>query len=627
VPYVAFWGPSLPEGEREAYRHQLKRAFDKVVHPSFTFSKELYSGECFALVRSRVSGATAAEISGSTRGGYPSNRVFLVGDVRLDNRDELAQQLKLDVPGKSLSDLEIVRYAFEKWSLSFAEHLYGDFSVTIFDSANRQIIVARDPFGVKPAFYRCDGRGNIAIGTFVDVLVGFSGQKAKVNPLAVSEFLHGVPIGYGYTFFSEIRSLVPGHTLIFNPQSGPNERRYWNPVPRVYPGRSRTEHLEAFADDLKSSVCNRIRGANRVAVRLSGGLDSSSIALLCNDIRAEGSATSFVGISAVFPGLPDCDERIYSESVASRLGFPVNFVDGTMMEYPDFDSPLLANPGGRSVNIGGAEEGKFLEAFSGEVLLCGARGDAIVQDQAILKDLVRDDSLFSAVLMVLTGAGLQLRKRRFRVLLKACFNRVMGLDNFPAPGFPPYKVPAWLGSACQSLAAEPSPPTRRFADSLTAHSILSDLSPSVIGRAIDGSVRWALDLGVEMRFPFLDRRLLEGVLGIPLSLRIPWRRGRALQREGLARLLPDLVRRRPSKTRFGGQRLMHFERSKSKFAALFEGGWESSDFVDPRGLSQELLRHWETTPGSWDTTRCVQMYRAGCLEAWLRAVRRYNPSL
>lgn len=625
MPYVAFWGPSLPEGEREACRLQLTRAFDKVVHPNFVGARESRWGDYFSRARHRFPDVAAAGNSDATFDRSQLRRTLLVGDVRLDNRDELAERLSLKVAGGLLGDLKIVRYAFEKWGLSFARHLYGDFSITIFDATNRQIVVARDPFGVKPAYYRCDGRGNIAIGSFVDVLIGLFGEKATVNPLAVAEYLGGVSVGYGHTFYSEIRSLVPGHTLVFGPESGPIEQRCWNPIPRVYPGRTRAEYLAAFADDLKISVRNRVRGANRVAVRLSGGLDSSSIALLCNEIRAEGSPTSFVGISATFPGLPDCDERMYSESVATRLGFPVNFVDGTLMAYPDFDAPILATPGGRSVNIGGAEEEKIFAASGIEALLCGARGDAIVQDQTIIKDLVRDNSLFSAALMVVSGAGWPIRKRRLRAMLKAGFNRALGFDDFPAPGFPPYKVPAWLGSACRNLVAQPPTSMRRLAGSLTAHAILSDLSPSVIGLAIDGSVRWALDFGVEMRFPFLDRRLLEGVLGIPLSHRIPWRRGRALQREGLARLLPDRVRRRPSKARFGAQRLMQFERSKPKFISLFEGAWESSEFVEPKGFRQDIQRHWESPAAFWDVTRCVQMYRAGCFEAWLRAVRRYNP--
>src|SRR5262245_9252955 len=85
-------------------------------------------------------------------------RYVLVADVRLDNRDELTEVLRIPAPqARNLCDAAILLAAIERWEEFCLKHLIGDYAFAVWDRASRRLLLARDPLGQQPLHYH---RGN-----------------------------------------------------------------------------------------------------------------------------------------------------------------------------------------------------------------------------------------------------------------------------------------------------------------------------------------------------------------------------------------------------------------------------------------------------------------------------------
>ena len=85
-------------------------------------------------------------------------RYVLVADVRLDNRDELTEALRIPAPqARTLCDAAILLAAIERWDESCLERLVGDYAFAVWDGVRRRLLLARDPLGQRPLHYH---RGN-----------------------------------------------------------------------------------------------------------------------------------------------------------------------------------------------------------------------------------------------------------------------------------------------------------------------------------------------------------------------------------------------------------------------------------------------------------------------------------
>src|SRR5689334_5936782 len=77
---------------------------------------------------------------------------LLCWDGRLDNRDELLPLLKTELRGER-TDVSIVLAAYQRWSADFLSRLIGDFALSLWDPLAKALLLARDPFGVRPLYY------------------------------------------------------------------------------------------------------------------------------------------------------------------------------------------------------------------------------------------------------------------------------------------------------------------------------------------------------------------------------------------------------------------------------------------------------------------------------------------
>jgi asparagine synthase (glutamine-hydrolysing) len=174
------------------------------------------------------------------------------------------------------TDTEVILRLYELFQEDCVRYLNGMFAFAIWDSKKRQLLLARDRWGIKPLYYTLQD-GSLLFASELQSLLEHPKVNAEINPRAIDQF-----ITYGYihtpdTPFSNIYKLPEGHILTWR-GGNLDIRRYWNLQFHPVEGVSEEEHVERVSYLLKDSVRLRLRSDVPVGLFLSGGIDSTVIA-------------------------------------------------------------------------------------------------------------------------------------------------------------------------------------------------------------------------------------------------------------------------------------------------------------------------------------------------------------
>jgi asparagine synthase (glutamine-hydrolysing) len=215
-------------------------------------------------------------------------RYRLVADVRLDNRDELARYIGIDLSrAASLSDAAILLAAWERWQEGVFDRLFGDYAFALWDGRDRRLILARDALGGRPLHYH-RGDGFLAFASMPKGLHALDEVPYGPDEVRIAEHLALIPEHGSGSFFKDVNRVEPGHLAIVTP-SGVTAKRHWEPRRDTLKLASADDYAEALRYHLDRAVEARLRGAgNQVAAHLSAGLDSSAVAATAARLLAPG---------------------------------------------------------------------------------------------------------------------------------------------------------------------------------------------------------------------------------------------------------------------------------------------------------------------------------------------------
>ncbi|MBN2249663.1 MAG: hypothetical protein JW682_04890 [Campylobacterales bacterium] len=202
-------------------------------------------------------------------------------DARIDNRDQLLEELDLpDRPISEIGDSEFILAAYKKWGEESPKYLLGDFTFAIWDSKKKQLFCARDHVGVKQFYYHLSD-DLCLFGNDLKGLIKYPNISQKINDEAVASYIvKNELISNELTFFKTFKKLPPAYTLIIT-DSKVEKRSYWKleDSPKVKLPNT-AAYAEKLRELLEKSVLARIRSDYPITSHLSGGLDSSTIAVI-----------------------------------------------------------------------------------------------------------------------------------------------------------------------------------------------------------------------------------------------------------------------------------------------------------------------------------------------------------
>jgi asparagine synthase (glutamine-hydrolysing) len=252
---------------------------------------------------------------------HHADRYTIVHNGEIYNYLELRQTLQQKgYRFASQSDTEVILAAFDHWGPGCLQHFDGMFAFAIWDEKEQSLFAARDRFGEKP-FYYCLHQKQLLFASEMKALWA-GGMPRQYSPSLLLNYLAlGLvqhPVDQSQTFFENILSLPPAHSLHYRPgDAQPTVNRYWQLAKgQAVQFPSPDAAAEQLLALLQQSVQRRLRSDVAVGTSLSGGIDSGTIAALAN--RSTAGLKSF---SAVFPGF-EKDESAAIAQTAGHLHIP-----------------------------------------------------------------------------------------------------------------------------------------------------------------------------------------------------------------------------------------------------------------------------------------------------------------
>ena len=544
-------------------------------------------------------------------------KICVLFDGRLDNRPELIARLS-PARGAEASDTELLLAAYLEWGEVCTDRLLGDFAFAIWDAGRRRLFCAVDPLGIKPLHYAQVGSLICFASDAVQVL-----QHPAVpdgyNEAEIAAYLAGCCEDPERSFFAAVHKLGPGRRLVAENGSLRAER-YWSPAPKEIRYPRDEDYADHFREILQQAVTDRMRGAGSfVGIAMSGGLDSTSVAALAQ----RASTTGIRAYSFVFNRLTDCDERAYSRSMTEELGLEVEPVEAERLWDLESRSALPHSPDTPFVGWHTCyrEILRQMAVGGSRVLLMGHGGDDLLRGSSLVyaERLRRGD--LSAVREVVSHA-----RGRQESLPRALYRHFVrphlpaGVDRalLSALGKRKDRLPAWLHPDFvrrTRLASDARAPRRSFASPARRETYTHLVEHPWYWRLANWHDRNAAAFGIEVRHPFLDRRLSEYVLAIPGEQLFRLDSTKSLLRRSMREILPERIRSRQGKTRFTPfLDLVLRERAAGEIAELlrspraadlkvFDGNLLQSSYLDFLGRTEKSKR---------------ALWCAVTLEIWLR---------
>lgn len=567
------------------------------------------------------------------RGGVcadPASGLLVLADSRLYDTAGLAAELGQPA---GVSEAALVFAAVARWGPAAVERLVGEFVLVAWDARERRAWCARDPMGVRTLFVHRAG-ARLAFATEIKGILAATTTRPAVNLRRVAAHL-ALDLGEGEdTFFEGVARIPAGHRVEFSAAGPPSAHRYWDPASRP---RRRAPEAESWAAELRdrfeTAVAERLPSdGSDIASFLSGGLDSSSIVCMA---RRHGVGVD--AFTAIFPGLTGRERRRTDESrfvaaVVERSGarsqlVPMNesspladleqvvatldephLAPNLYMHWAIYERAraqghrtILDGLDGDSVVSHGLDAlALYARRLQWRKLLREARALARTRParswsvQAILRQIVLP-SLVPAPLRMLKGAlvGPAPEWRRWLELLSPELRRAGGIEQR-------MRRREFTSGAGLSL--------RR------AHA--ERLQGGLLQYALDGADKCAAALGLEPRYPFFDRRLIELCLDLPPAEKLRGGVPRAVFREAMEDVLPPSVQWRMDKADLSPGFLHGLvERDRGRLESLLVDQVDRlAPFVQVDVLRERLRGLLERG----DRRDAYQLFAAATLAEWLR---------
>ncbi len=575
----------------------------------------------------------------------PDESCGIVADARLYNGEDVLTRLgEVSWFHREPSDAETILAAYERWGEGLLDIIDGDFAFAIWDGRAQRLFAARDPFGVKPFFYRQDGK-RFLFGSEPKQILVMPEIAAEPDDLIVGEYLLDRFQESERTCFRGICRLKPAHFLMATPE-GVVQNQYWKPdrAKEIHYPNPR-EYFDHFRELFEQAVAKRLQTDFPVAVELSGGYDSSSIVMMAKGIYGNGKKglPPLETISATYGDLP-CNESEYIRAVAEEIPFrshlfcPLGESSG---EGADFSIRDLIedmrqgdSPDGDLARARTLKSARILSGFGARTLITGLGGDELATEPDYLLDLVSRKK-FMRVLQECMIVSRTYESETFAgllwVALKSLAPEPIKHLYRMARGSRRLGLPAWINPEFARFytrsARVSSPPGSGF-KSLAQGSIFQWLTSARNCWGLEQSECQGAYNGFEVRHPFFDRPLAEFVLQIPFDQRISSEgEFKYILRQALSSHLPEKVLIRNNKVTF----CSYFNHLTAKWkprlekAVFSSASWASAPYVD----KQKAALLFRGTVPQKDTFWRISnrpFWAIGTLELWLRSLDRYQLS-
>lgn len=492
-----------------------------------------------------------------------SGRFHITYNGEIYNFRELRADLEKDgIRFRSNSDTEVLLYLYQKHGAEMLGFLRGMFALAIWDEQERRLFLARDRIGVKPLYF-FNGNGRFVFGSEIKALLASGEIPREVNLEAFYHYLSFLTTPAPQTLFDGIRKLPAGHWLTVDKAGRETISQWWTPLSRQSSEGSEEDHVEHIRHLLKESIRYRMVSDVPFGVFLSGGIDSSTNVALMAEMMDRPVET----FSVAFRGEEKYNELQFARTVAKRFGTHHHEIEIGMQDLIDFLPQLIHHqdePIADPVCIPVYYVAKLAKERGVTVCQVGEGSDELFcgyPHWSYVLSLERLRQLYGVIPKPLRELATLFAKQleepssgRLEYIRRASSDEPVfwgGAEAF----FETHKqrlVHRDLrgrlnGSTSANVIASYF---REFVEATDNHEPLSwmtfvDLKlrlPELLLMRVD---KMTMATAVEARVPFLDHKLVEYVLAIPQSVKVPEFRTKHLLKKAVRGLIPDEIVDRP----------------------------------------------------------------------------------
>ena len=476
-------------------------------------------------------------------------KIYIILNGEIYNYVELRKDLGKKYSFVSKSDTEVLLYAYKEYGKDCLKHLNGMFAFAIWDVEKKELFVARDRLGIKPFYYYKDDEKFI-FGSEIKALLK-AGIKREPNDKVIYDYLI-----YGYydhtneTFFSNVFKLPQGCYGIYANKEFKIER-YWDLSKEIKAKDSKSieESGEEFKKMFNDSVKLRLRSDVPIGVNLSGGLDSPTIVHFVNQqLKNTGRLNTF---TMCFND-PKYDERGFVEEIVKEMDCKSHYLyfePNEVIKYMDDSITAQDEPYGGVQTISYLRLmhlAKFKEKTT--VLLEGQGGDELFAGYekfrgAFYKDLMKNLQFFT--------------------FLKEIYNykKVKNISYWECIKSIKSAIKAQKGGTTQDAVKSTNIRcvNKEFLDKFRNRKLsfdkpfkselvnqqYQDLMYTKLPRVLRFNDHMAMFHSAEVRFPFLDHRIVEWAFALKNDKKISKGRSKYLIRNTMKGLLPKIIYEKP----------------------------------------------------------------------------------
>lgn len=550
-------------------------------------------------------------------------RFTLVFNGEIYNYRELREELqRAGVEFHSHCDSEVLLLAMAHWGRAALSRFIGMFAFALWDAERSELMLARDPFGIKPLYFTSDTHG-VTFASELKALREMPGVSSQVNARRLHRYLTIGQADDGQeTMLRGAHQVPAAHLATFRFRTGNvaevQRTRYWSLTTDATTDLSFEEAAAGVRDRFLDSIRLHLRSDVPLGAALSGGIDSSAIvcAMRAVDPNLEIHAFSYVADD------PRISEERWVELVGSATGAVVHktgaderaliaeldhLIDvqdepfGSTSIYAQHRVFRLAREAGITVMLDGQGADEMLAGYSN---FLGARLGSLARngEWARLARLWRSASALPHVSHgdLLAQAGGRIVPQWARPAAKALLHRTRNL------------APGWLNEAWFAERGAVVAPPMRTAPPHLMRNLLADSVEQGLLTLLRYEDRNSMAYSIESRVPFLTVPLAEFLFSLPEEYILSsGATSKSVFREAMRGIVPDPILDRRDKIGFSTPELQWLSRARDWVDGIL--GSPAAERVQALNTS-EMRREWSEiqagrSPFNWRVWRWINLIR------------------
>lgn len=551
-----------------------------------------------------------------------TGRYYIVYNGEIYNYIELREKLiSKGYVFKSGTDTEVLLNMYSEYGENCLEELNGMWSFVILDTEKRRLFGARDRFGVKP-FYYFYNREYFAFASEIKALLKLPFIPKSINDSAAFDYLTTGRVQDGeLTMFDNIFELEPSHSFNFDLNTFEFKKsKYYNlqyqDTWQKFNQQKSEEYIESIRDKMFSAVDLRLRSDVKVGSCLSGGVDSSTIVCVINELLRDHKISQVGDVQKVFtasfPGT-SIDETNWAGIVAEAANVEWFKTQPTSSELlNDIEQLVYIQdvPFGSTTIYTQFKVMKLASQNGVKVLLDGQGGDELFTGytyflRPLYNEMIRNFDLKSILNEYKNIGNSPIGRKELLVTLSKSFAKLFfpaGIKRMLLKSKDPE-----IGFINKGLFTKHR--NRLEFAKLTEFTKLNDslhdqFTFSSLRELLKYEDRNSMNFSIEARTPFADDiNLIEYVFNIPSSYKIRNGWTKYLLRESMKGIIPDVIRKRTDKLGFATPEYYWLNDIKDELKKYFTP--DLNYYFD----TDSILKNWDNIFSNLERTGITNFWR------------------